>query len=51
VLEKLKKQMEEKLKAELNLSCEVKLLEPKSITRSEGKAKRVIDLRKKEGVQ
>jgi phenylacetate-CoA ligase len=51
VLEKLKKQIEEKLKAELNLSCEVKLLEPKSITRSEGKAKRVIDLRKKEGVQ
>lgn len=50
VLEKLKKQMEDKLKAELNVSCEVKLLEPKSIIRSEGKAKRVIDLRKKEGV-
>lgn len=51
VLERLKRQMEEKLKAELGLSCEVKLLEPKSITRTEGKAKRVVDLREKEGVQ
>ncbi|HOQ68125.1 MAG TPA: phenylacetate--CoA ligase, partial [Candidatus Atribacteria bacterium] len=50
VLEGLKKQIEEKLKTELNLSCEVKLLEPKSITRSEGKSKRVIDLRKKEEI-
>ena len=39
VLEGLKKQIEEKLKTELNLSCEVKLLEPKSIARSEGKSK------------
>lgn len=51
VLERLKRQMEERLKAELNLSCEVKLLEPKSLARSEGKSKRVIDLRKKEVVQ
>ena len=50
VLEGLKKQIEEKLKTELNLSCEVKLLEPKSIARSEGKSKRVIDLRKKEEI-
>jgi len=50
VLEGLKKQIEEKLKTELNLSCEVKLLEPRSIARSEGKSKRVIDLRKKEEI-
>ncbi len=50
VLEGLRKQIEEKLKTELNLSCEVKLLEPKSITRSEGKSKRIIDLRKKEEI-
>jgi len=49
VLENLRKKIEEKIKAELNLSCSVKLTKPKSITRSEGKAKRVIDLRKKEG--
>jgi len=49
VLENLKKRMEEKMKAELNISCSIKLTKPKSIARSEGKAKRVIDLRKKEG--
>ncbi|HCU21663.1 MAG TPA: phenylacetate--CoA ligase, partial [Candidatus Atribacteria bacterium] len=49
VLENLRKKIEEKIKSELNLSCSIKLIKPKSITRSEGKAKRVIDLRKKEG--
>ena len=49
VLENLRNKIEEKIKAELNLSCSIKLIKPKSITRSEGKAKRVIDLRKKEG--
>jgi len=49
-LENLKKKILEALKGELNLACTVKFLEPKSITRSEGKAKRVIDMRKKEDV-
>ncbi len=47
-LENLKKKILDALKGELHLSCTVKFLEPKSITRSEGKAKRVIDLRKEE---
>ena len=42
--------LEQKIKHEiasaLNISAKIKLLEPKSITRSEGKAKRVIDRRK-----
>lgn len=50
VLERLKKAIEERLKAELNIHCEVKLLEPKSLARTEGKAKRVLDLRKREGM-
>lgn len=49
VLERLKKQIEERLRAELGIHCDVKLLEPKSIARAEGKAKRVVDLRKSEG--
>jgi len=49
VLETLRKNIEEKIKAELNLACSIKLIKPKSIIRSESKAKRVIDLRKKEG--
>lgn len=48
-LEQLRNAIQEKLKAELNLSSEVKLLEPKSLQRTEGKARRVLDLRKKEG--
>ena len=42
--------MERKLAAAmqsvLNISAQVKLVEPKSLARSEGKAKRVIDKRK-----
>ncbi|MCX6088998.1 MAG: phenylacetate--CoA ligase, partial [Candidatus Atribacteria bacterium] len=51
VLENMKRKIEEKMKAELNISCQIKLIRPKSIVRSEGKAKRVVDLRKKEGSQ
>ncbi len=46
-LEKLEKEIYEKLKSALGLAVKVKLVEPKSITRSEGKAVRVIDKRKK----
>ncbi len=46
VLEKLQKRIERELKETLQVSCQVKLVEPKTIQRSEGKAKRVIDKRK-----
>ena len=39
------KQLVSALKAMLGIYCVVKLVAPKSITRSEGKAKRVIDKR------
>jgi len=47
-IERLQKQLEAKLKTALSVGVKVKIVEPKSIPRSEGKAKRVIDLR--EGV-
>ena len=43
---KLEKEITEKLKSALGLGVKVHLVNPKSIARSEGKAKRVIDLRK-----
>ncbi len=46
VLENLQKRIERELKETLAVSCRVKLVEPKTIQRSEGKAKRVIDKRK-----
>ena len=46
VLEKLGKRIEREIKDLLGVSCKVKLVEPKTIQRSEGKAKRVIDNRK-----
>jgi phenylacetate-CoA ligase len=46
VLEKLGKNIEREIKDLLGVSCKVKLVEPKTIQRSEGKAKRVIDNRK-----
>jgi phenylacetate-CoA ligase len=46
VLEKLSKRIEREIKDLLGVSCKVKLVEPKTIQRSEGKAKRVIDNRK-----
>lgn len=48
-IERLQKQLEAKLKTALSVGIKVKIVEPKSIPRSEGKAKRVIDLR--EGVK
>lgn len=45
-LEQLSKRIESEIKDLLGISCRVKLVEPKTIQRSEGKAKRVIDNRK-----
>jgi phenylacetate-CoA ligase len=44
-LERREKQIEKELHEALLISTKVKLVEPKSIARSEGKAKRVIDKR------
>ncbi len=45
-IEQLENKIKEKLASVLNLSVKVMLVEPKTIARSEGKAKRVIDNRK-----
>ena len=44
-LEKLSKKLQHEIKDLLGISCTIKLVEPKTIQRSEGKAKRVIDNR------
>ena len=44
-LEAVKKQIAGALQSTLNIVAKIRLLEPKSIQRSEGKAKRVIDKR------
>jgi phenylacetate-CoA ligase len=44
-LESLSRRINAELQSVLNISCRVKLVEPKTIERSEGKAKRVIDHR------
>ena len=44
-LEQLQESLEERIEEILGLTVKVRLVEPKSITRSEGKAKRVIDKR------
>jgi phenylacetate-CoA ligase len=44
-LEKLEKKVAGALNSALSISAKVKLVEPKSIQRSEGKAKRIIDRR------
>jgi phenylacetate-CoA ligase len=46
VLETLGRKIEREIKDLLGISCKIKLVEPKTIQRSEGKAKRVIDNRK-----
>ncbi len=45
-LETLARRIEHEIKDLLGVSCKVKLVEPKTIQRSEGKARRVIDTRK-----
>jgi phenylacetate-CoA ligase len=44
-LERLQRNVKGQIESALSVSIEVKLVEPKSIARSEGKAKRVVDLR------
>ena len=46
VLENLAKRIQVEIKDLLGVTCTVKLVEPKTIQRSEGKAQRVIDNRK-----
>ena len=46
VLQALSHRIEKEIKDMLGVTCRVKLVEPKTIQRSEGKAKRVIDNRK-----
>jgi phenylacetate-CoA ligase len=45
-LEDLKKKIQHNIESTLGINAIVKLVEPKTIERSEGKAKRVIDKRK-----
>jgi phenylacetate-CoA ligase len=46
VLEGLERKIRREIESVLSIAVKVKLVEPKTITRSEGKAKRVIDMRK-----
>jgi phenylacetate-CoA ligase len=46
VLQALARRIEKEIKDMLGVTCRVKMVEPKTIQRSEGKAKRVIDNRK-----
>ena len=48
-LERLQRRVKSDIESALAISIDVKLMEPKSIARSEGKAKRVVDLRDEEG--
>jgi phenylacetate-CoA ligase len=47
VLEGLERKIRKEIESVLAIAVKVKLVEPKTIARSEGKAKRVIDMRKK----
>ena len=44
-MESLRRRIHDELKSELGISAHIKLVEPRSIARSEGKAKRIIDRR------
>jgi phenylacetate-CoA ligase len=46
-LQALSQMIEKQIKEMLGVTCKVRLVEPKTISRSEGKAKRVIDNRPK----
>lgn len=45
-IEKLQSAIKSELKSNLQIAVDVRVVEPKSIIRGEGKAKRVVDLRK-----
>jgi phenylacetate-CoA ligase len=47
VLQGLSRRIEKEIKDLLGISCRIRLVEPKTIARSEGKAQRVIDNRPK----
>ena len=47
MIENIERKIKNALESTLAISCRVRLVEPKTIARSEGKAKRVIDNRKK----
>ncbi len=49
VLERIQRRVKAEIESALAVSIAVKLVEPKSIARSEGKAKRVVDLRSEGG--
>ncbi|MEG0845324.1 MAG: phenylacetate--CoA ligase, partial [Raoultibacter sp.] len=44
-LEDIKHRLASELKSNLQVQVEIKIVEPKTIARSEGKARRIIDLR------
>ena len=44
-LQDLKRRLAAELKSNLQIAVDIKIVEPKTIERSEGKAKRIIDLR------
>ncbi|OQY18423.1 MAG: phenylacetate--CoA ligase [Desulfobacteraceae bacterium 4572_35.1] len=46
VMQRLNNEIRKQIKDLLGITCKIRLVEPKTITRSEGKAKRVIDRRK-----
>jgi phenylacetate-CoA ligase len=46
MFEQLSKKIKHKIESTLGISVKIKLVEPKTIERSEGKSKRVIDKRK-----
>lgn len=48
LLENLKRRVQNELKSNLQIAVEVKIVSPKTIERSEGKAKRIVDLRKED---
>ncbi len=48
-LERLQRRVKAEIESALAVSIDVKLVEPRSIVRSEGKAKRVVDLRAEQG--
>ncbi|HBI27404.1 MAG TPA: phenylacetate--CoA ligase, partial [Peptococcaceae bacterium] len=45
MMESLEREIRKEIEVVLGISVKVKLVEPKTIERSEGKAKRIIDLR------
>jgi len=48
ILQELSSRIQKEIKEMLGVTCKVRLVEPKTIARSEGKAKRVIDHRKEQ---